>query len=63
MISLGCGVAESCPVELGARLDEDWGWEDPAAGGPVEKVRELRDEIRRRVTLLLEQLRGVKYRE
>lgn len=62
VISLGCGVAESCPVELGARIDEDWGLEDPAAGGPVEKVREIRDDIRRRVTLLLEELDSAKHR-
>lgn len=32
-------------------VDEDWNLEDPA-GQPMEKVREIRDEIRRRVEAL-----------
>jgi protein-tyrosine-phosphatase len=32
----------------------DWGLEDPK-GKPIEKVREIRDEIERRVKTLIEQ--------
>ncbi|NIM05888.1 MAG: arsenate reductase ArsC [Armatimonadetes bacterium] len=54
IISMGCGVKETCPVSLGAKIDEDWGIDDPF--GKPEEMREIRDEIRRRVKLLLEQL-------
>jgi arsenate reductase len=42
---MGCG--EGCPFIPGARV-EDWPIEDPK-GQPVEKVRTIRDEVRRRV--------------
>lgn len=45
LVTMGCG--ESCPVVPGARRD-DWTIEDPK-GQPVERVRQIRDEIRRRV--------------
>jgi len=54
VITMGCGVAESCPALLYGVM-EDWGLEDPA-GQPLEKVREVRDEIIRRVDRLLEEL-------
>ena len=51
VISMGCGVdAEACPTKF--ILTEDWGLDDPA-GQPLEKVREIRDEIKRRVLSLL----------
>jgi len=50
VISMGCGVAESCPV--GLTMAEDWLLDDPA-GQPIEKVREIRDQIRCRVEALL----------
>ncbi len=34
---------------------EDWGLEDPA-GKPIEKVREIRDEIRSKVEGLIQEL-------
>jgi arsenate reductase len=52
-ISMGCGVSLACPVRLG-RL-EDWGLEDPK-GQAIEKVREIRDDIRRRVGELVREL-------
>jgi len=55
VISMGCGVKESCPAALGAKIDEDWEIEDPL-GQPLEKMREIREEIERRVRFLLKQL-------
>ena len=43
---------DACPVVPGLRRD-DWPIEDPK-GKPVERVREIRDEVKRRVLLLLE---------
>lgn len=51
IISMGCGVdAAACPARF--LLSDDWGLEDPA-GQRIEKVREIRDAIRRRVEELL----------
>lgn len=50
LITMGCG--DQCPVVPGLRLD-DWPLEDPK-GKPLERVREIRDEIRRRVETLVE---------
>jgi arsenate reductase len=49
LITMGCG--EECPVVPGLRRD-DWPLPDPK-GQPVERVREIRDEIRQRVAGLL----------
>ena len=49
LVTMGCG--EQCPVVPGLRRD-DWPLEDPK-GKPVERVREIRDEIRGRVESLL----------
>src|SRR5665213_2375753 len=49
LITMGCG--ERCPVVPGLRRD-DWPLEDPK-GKPVERVREIRDDVRSRVTALL----------
>lgn len=49
VITMGCG--DACPFFPGVRY-EDWELDDPA-GQPIEKVREVRDEIRRRVEALL----------
>jgi arsenate reductase len=51
LITMGCG--DECPVVPGARRD-DWPLEDPK-GKPVERVREIRDEIAARVDALLAQ--------
>lgn len=50
LITMGCG--EACPVVPGLRR-EDWPLEDPK-GRPVERVREIRDEVRARVKTLLQ---------
>jgi arsenate reductase len=54
IITMGCGVdATSCPARI--HLSEDWGLDDPA-GQPIEKVREIRDQIRGRVEDLLAEM-------
>ena len=49
LITMGCG--DQCPVVPGTRRD-DWPLEDPK-GQPLERVREIRDEVRRRVEALV----------
>jgi arsenate reductase len=46
---MGCG--EQCPVVPGLRR-EDWPLEDPR-GKPIERVRQIRDEVRGLVAELL----------
>jgi arsenate reductase (thioredoxin) len=36
----------------------DWGIGDPGGGAPLEEIRVIRDDIRRRVERLLEELTG-----
>lgn len=52
-ISMGCGVNLACPIRLGKM--EDWGLDDPK-DQPIESVREIRDEIKRRVEELVRTL-------
>ena len=52
VITMGCG--DTCPFYPGKRY-EDWELEDPAGKG-VAAVRPIRDEIRRRVETLLNEL-------
>jgi arsenate reductase len=49
LITMGCG--DACPVVPGTRRD-DWPLEDPK-GKPLERVRQIRDEVRERVTELI----------
>jgi arsenate reductase len=49
LVTMGCG--DECPVVPGVRQD-DWPLEDPK-GKPIEQVRQIRDEIRKRVEALL----------
>ena len=49
-ITMGCAIEDVCPA--GLVETEDWGLEDPS-GQPIERVREIRDEIERRVKALL----------
>lgn len=54
VVSMGCGVdAEVCPARF--LVAEDWGLDDPA-GQSIERVREIRDQIRFRVSDLLDRL-------
>jgi arsenate reductase (thioredoxin) len=52
VITMGCG--DACPYYPGKRY-EDWDLEDPAGKG-VDAIRPIRDEIQRRVEILLEEL-------
>lgn len=52
VITMGCG--DTCPIFPGKRY-EDWVLDDPAGQG-VAAVRPIRDEIRRRVGALVDQL-------
>jgi arsenate reductase len=49
VITMGCG--DTCPFYPGKRYEE-WVLDDPAGQG-VEAVRPIRDEIRRRVEVLI----------
>jgi arsenate reductase len=52
IISMGCGVdAVACPAKF--LVTEDWELDDPA-GESIEKVRQIRNQIRSRVETLLE---------
>ena len=53
VVTMGCG--DTCPVFPGKRY-EDWELDDPAGQG-LEAVRPIRDDIRRRVVALLDDLR------
>ena len=57
LITMGCGVQDedgaTCPV-----ADEDWALDDPH-GQPIEKVREIRDQVQTRVMNLVAGLRGI----
>ena len=52
VVTMGCG--DVCPVLPGKRY-VDWGLDDPA-GKSLERVREIRDEIARRVGELAREL-------
>jgi len=46
VITMGCSVEKACPASFVPT--EDWNLEDPE-GKPIEKVRQIRDEVRARV--------------
>ena len=49
LITMGCG--EACPAVPGLERD-DWPLDDPK-GQPIARVRQIRDQIRARIELLL----------
>jgi arsenate reductase len=53
LVSMGCG--DACPYFPGKRY-LTWDLDDPA-GQPIEAVRPIRDEIRRRIEHLITELR------
>jgi len=55
LVTMGCG--EKCPFIPGARVI-DWPLPDPK-GLPLERVREIRDEIAARVRALSAELDGI----
>ncbi|MGO8876524.1 MAG: arsenate reductase ArsC [Acidimicrobiales bacterium] len=52
VVTMGCG--DACPLVPGKHY-EDWELDDPS-GKTVEEIRLIRDEIRQRVTQLMDQL-------
>jgi protein-tyrosine-phosphatase len=52
VVTMGCG--DTCPIYPG-KCYEDWQLDDPA-GQPLETVRRIRNEIRRRVEALIDSL-------
>ena len=54
-ITMGCGVEGVCPATFVP--SEDWHLEDPE-GKPIEKVREIRDEIEAKVKTLIREILG-----
>jgi arsenate reductase len=50
VVTMGCGVEAVCPATWVET--EEWDLEDPK-GKPIEKVREIRDEIKARVVEIL----------
>jgi arsenate reductase len=52
VVTMGCG--DACPYIPGKRY-VDWDLEDPA-GKSAEETRRIRDEIERRVELLVDEL-------
>jgi len=55
VITMGCSVRGLCPAPLIKNI-VDWKLEDPK-GKPIEKVREIRDEVEKRVLNLLNQIK------
>ncbi len=55
IVTLGCGVEGVCPATFVP--SEDWHLEDPE-GKPIEKVREIRDEIEAKVKTLIQEILG-----
>ena len=54
VITMGCG--DACPIFPGKRY-EDWPVDDPA-GQDLDTVRRIRDDVERRVRVLLDSLRA-----
>jgi protein-tyrosine-phosphatase len=52
VITMGCG--DTCPIFPGKRY-EDWELTDPA-GKPIDEVRPIRDDIKRRIEALIDEL-------
>jgi len=54
VVTMGCSVEEVCPTPIIAKMHKklvDWNLEDPR-GKPIERVRQIRDEIERKVAEL-----------
>jgi arsenate reductase len=53
IITMGCG--DECPLVPGAERD-DWPMDDPR-GRPIETIRQIRDDIRKRIVSLIQERR------
>ena len=54
VITMGCSVEESCPAPL-LKKSINWNLEDPK-GKQLEKVRQIRDEIEKKVLKLVSEV-------
>ncbi len=54
VVTMGCSVEKFCPAPLFKKAT-DWHLEDPK-GQPIEKVREIRDEIENKVRTLIAEI-------
>jgi arsenate reductase len=54
IINMGCMDKNFCPTLFVPKV-RDWGIEDPK-GKPIEKVREIRDEIERKIKEMVEEI-------
>jgi len=55
VITMGCSAEAACPASWVET--RDWALEDPK-DKPIEKVREIRDEIKAMVVMLLKEIEG-----
>jgi len=56
IITMGCSVEKFCPAPLLKNVI-DWGLEDPK-GKSIDEVRQIRDEIEKRVLKLISELQS-----
>jgi len=54
VVTMGCSVEKFCPAPL-FKKSTDWNLEDPK-GKPLEKIREIRDEIEKKVKILITEI-------
>jgi protein-tyrosine-phosphatase len=57
VVTMGCSVEEACPKPMLAAMQRklvDWKLDDPK-GKPIEEVREIRDEIEKRVRTIAQE--------
>lgn len=53
VITMGCSASDVCPATWNGE-NRDWGLDDPH-GRPLDEVRDIRDEIEKRVTALFDE--------
>jgi protein-tyrosine-phosphatase len=57
VVTMGCAVDEDACPAIRYRAVDDWSLQDPK-DRPIERVREIRDEIDRRVVAMASELAG-----
>lgn len=53
VVTMGCGESNACPASIVPAID--WALDDPE-GQPIDKVRQIRDEIEKKVKYLIIQI-------
>jgi len=53
VITMGCGTETTCPATF--VQTEDWALEDPE-GKPLDEVRKIREQIKRRIVKLIKEI-------